>query len=259
MSTSPVNDLKKGSFTTAGAAEVKRGAAVKTVQVVVDHKAATRQAIIVAIRAQKVTFKTRSDWKATETAKSPDPDWDYVAAAIHHAGNSYSCTADGAASLRKAEATDIGSFGHLSYHYAIDCAGVVYEALDIRFKGAHIEGGNTGVIGIVFLTDLSMPGEAEKYGPGAGNVAKKRGWYAGAKEWVGEVNDNNSSTPDKPTAAQLLAVKVLVTVLQKHFKIAKLGGHREFAKTHGTSRACPGQYGMEIAQNLRTELKLAAP
>lgn len=259
MSTSPASDLKTGSFATSSTVDAKRGAAVKTVQVKVDNPAATRQAIIVAIREAKVTFKTRSDWRAKEVAKSGDADWNYVAIAIHHAGNSYSCSADGAASLRKAEATDIGSFGHLSYHYAIDCQGVVYEALDIRFKGAHIEGGNTGVIGIVFLTDLSMPGEAEKYGPGAGNVMKKRGFVAGVKEWMGEVNDNNSDTPDKPTAAQLLAVKVLVTTLQKHFKIAKLGGHREFAKTHGTSRACPGQYGMEIATNLRTALKLAAP
>lgn len=258
MSTAPVSDLKTGTFATAGAV-ARKTAAVKTVQVKVDHKAATRQAIIVAIRAAKVTFKTRSDWKAKEVAKSPDADWDYVAAAIHHAGNSYSCSADGADSLRKAEATDIGSFGHLSYHYAIDCAGVIYEALDIRFKGAHVEGGNTGVIGIVFLTDMSLPGEAEQHGPGAAAVVKKRGIMAGVSEWMGEVKDNRTSMPEKPSAAQLLAVKVLVTCLLKHFKIAKLGGHREFAKTHGTSRACPGKYGLEIAASLRKDLKLAAP
>lgn len=53
--------------------------------------------------------------------------------------------------MRQAEETDIKSFNHLSYHYAIDCTGVVYEALDIREKGAHLKGANTGKIGIVFF------------------------------------------------------------------------------------------------------------
>jgi hypothetical protein len=38
-----------------------------------------------------------------------------------------------------------------------------------------------------------------------------------------------------------------------------LGGHSEFAKTHGTSRECPGAYGMIIAEQMRREFKLAAP
>lgn len=42
--------------------------------------------------------------------------------------------------MRQAEETDIKSFKHLSYHYAIDCTGVIYEALDIREKGAHLKG-----------------------------------------------------------------------------------------------------------------------
>lgn len=67
------------------------------------------------------------------------------------------------------------TFGQLSYHYAIDCQGAILRGVDIRYKGAHIEGGNTGVIGIVFLADFSVRGEAGKYGPGAWNVMKKRG------------------------------------------------------------------------------------
>ena len=252
-------DLKAGPFQTRAVVDMKREAAIKTVQVGVDHKAATRQAVIVAIRREKVIFRTRSDWKAKPPAKNPEVDWDYSSIALHHAGNSYSCTADGAAELRKAESTDISSFGHLSYHYAIDCNGVVYEALDIRFKGAHIEGGNTGVVGIVFLADLSVAGEAEKYGPGAWNVTKKRGVIAGVKEWLGQENDKADLTHDKPSEKQLEAASVLVKSLLNFFDIEKLGGHREFAKTHGTSRACPGTYGMSIAAQLRREFKLAPP
>jgi hypothetical protein len=252
-------DLKSGPFDTWAVIEAKRAEAVKTVPVKVDHKAATRQAIIVEVRRQKFEFKTRSDWKAKEPAKSPSPDWDYKAIAIHHAGNSYSCSADGAAELRRAETTDISSFGHLSYHYAIDCQGVIYEALDIRFRGAHIEGGNTGVIGIVFLADLSVRGEAEKFGPGALNVANKRGVIAGVKEWVGEQKDKVAVVHDEPTERQLEAASILVKTLLQFFDIKTLGGHREFAKTHGTSRACPGTYGMIIADTMRREFSLAAP
>ncbi len=259
MSQTSTTDLKAGPFETQATVDAKRTAAIKTVQVAVDHKAATRQAIIVAIRRENVVFKTRSDWKAKTPATSPDTDWDYKAIAIHHAGNSYSCSADGAAQLRKAEATDIDSFGHLSYHYAIDCSGAVYEALDIRCKGAHIEGGNTGVIGIVFLADLSVAGEAEKYGPGAWNVTKKRGVIAGVKEWIGQNKDNEDVEHDTPTEKQLHAVSVLVKSLKHFFEIKKLGGHREYAKTHGTSRACPGTYGMEIAAQIRKEYQLSPP
>lgn len=259
MSDVRTDGLKRGTFDTWSVIEAKRAETVKTVQVKVDHKAATRQAIIVELRREKVEFKTRSDWNAKEPATSPHPDGDYKSIAIHHAGNSYSCAADGADELRKAEATDISTFGHLSYHYAIDCQGVVYEALDIRYRGAHIEGGNTGVIGIVFLADLSVRGEAEKHGPGAWNVTKKRGVVAGIKEWFGEQKDKVAVVHDEPTEKQLEAASKLVKTLLEFFDIKTLGGHREFAKTHGTSRACPGVHGMIIAEQLRRDFGLSAP
>lgn len=251
--------LKRGMFDTWGVIEAKRADAVKTVQVKVDHKAATRQAIIVALRRENVEFKTRSDWNAKEPATSPHADWDYKSIAIHHAGNSYSCAADGADELRRAEATDISAFGHLSYHYAIDCKGVIYEALDIRYRGAHIEGGNSGIIGIVFLADLSVRGEAEQYGPGAWNVTKTRGVVAGIKEWFGVQKDKVAVVHDEPTEQQLETISKLVRTLLEFFDIKTLGGHREFAKTHGTSRACPGAYGMIIAEQMRHEFGLSAP
>jgi N-acetylmuramoyl-L-alanine amidase len=258
MSDAKTDGLQTGSFDSWTLIE-QRKAADAVVTVKVDDKAATRQAIIVAIRREKVEFKTRSDWKAKEPATSPHTDWDYTAIAIHHAGNSFSCAADGAAELRKAEATDISSFGHLSYHYAIDCQGVVYEALDIRYRGAHIEGGNTGVIGIVFLADLSVRGEAEKHGPGAWNVTKKRGIRAGINEWLGEQKDKAAVLHDEPTEMQLQSAFTLVKALLQFFDLKSLGGHREFAKTHGTSRACPGAHGMIIAEQMRRDFKLSVP
>lgn len=258
MSEPKTDDLKTGTFDTWARIE-QRKAANAVVVVKVDDKAAARQSIVAAVRRAGYEFKTRSDWKAKEPATSPDTDWNYKAIAIHHAGNSYSCAADGAAELRKAEATDIASFGFISYHYAIDCHGVVYEALDIRYRGAHIEGGNTGVIGVVFLADFSVRGEAEEHGPGAWNVTKKRGVVAGTKEWLGAQNDKLSVRHDEPTEKQLQAASALTKVLVASFKIKTLGGHREFAKTHGTSRACPGTHGLIIADMLRREFGLAAP
>lgn len=136
---------------------------------------------------------------------------------------------------------------------------MIYEALDIRFRGAHVEGGNTGVIGIVFLADLSVRGEAEQYGPGAWNVTKKRGVIAGVKEWLGEQKDKLAVGYDEPTEKQLAAASALVKTLLQFFDIKTLGGHREFAKTHGTSRACPGVYGMIIAEQMRRDFKLTTP
>lgn len=48
-------------------------------------------------------------------------------------------------------------------------------------------------------------------------------------------------------------------VLTDFFVIKKLGGDREFAKSHGSSRACLGVYGMIIAEQLRLKFSLAAP
>jgi len=253
------DDLKRGTFDTSAANEAKREATIKTISVKVDNKAATRQAVIVEIRRKNVAFQTRSDWKAKRPPSSPESDWHYKAIAIHHAGNSFSCSAGGLAQLQKAEATDIDSFGQLSYHYAIDCKGVIYEALDIRCRGAHIEGGNTGVIGIVFLGDLSVRGEAGKHGPGAWNVMKKRGVIAGVREWLGEQKDQVAIVHDEPTEMQINAAYTLVKALLRFFEITTLGGHREFAKIHGSSRACPGAYGMIVAETMRRELKLKAP
>ncbi|ECG4949245.1 peptidoglycan recognition protein family protein [Salmonella enterica subsp. enterica] len=215
-----------------------------------EKKNEVRESIFSDLHEAGITVRKRSDWKAKTAPGSDGEDWDYPAIVIHHAGNSYSCTKDGEAKMRQAEETDIKSFNHLSYHYAIDCTGVVYEALDIREKGAHLKGANTGKIGIVFLSDFSLPGEASQFGPSR---------WGSFSEFAGQVKDDWDSSVDIPTDKQKNAIDVLVRTLIKFFPITQLGGHREFASLNDLGRACPGTYGLQIAANLRTKFKLSAP
>lgn len=215
-----------------------------------EKKNEVRESIFSDLHEAGITVRKRSDWKANPPPGSDGEDWDYPAIVIHHAGNSYSCTKDGEAKMRQAEETDIKSFNHLSYHYAIDCTGVVYEALDIREKGAHLKGANTGKIGIVFLSDFSLPGEASQFGPSR---------WGSLSEFAGQVKDDWDTSVDIPTDKQKNAINVLVRTLIKFFPITQLGGHREFASLNGLGRACPGTYGLQIAANLRTKFKLSAP
>ena len=248
------DDHKTGTFDTWAVIEAKRAAAVKTVQIKVNHKAATRQAIIVALRREGFTFETRSDWKAQPGKNSDGPDWDYHGIALHHAGNSFSCDADGATQLRKAEQIDLKSFGHISYHYAIACDGTIYEALDIREKGAHIASGNTGVIGIVMLADLSVHGEAYKEEYSSKSLFGK---IKGAFNWG---PDQIDTATDEPPEKQLKALFALVKALRSFFPVTMLGGHREYQKlSTGDGRACPGAYGMILVNMLRSEYKLGEP
>lgn len=207
-----------------------------------------------AAKHKGFTVKTRPEWHATTPSSAVASDWNYHGIALHHAGNSFSCDADSAAQLHKAESIDFGKFGRLSYHYAIACDGTVYEALDIRQKGAHIASGNTGVVGIVMLADLSVRGESyrEEY-------AKKSffGKLRGTLDWVPDQLDVNH---DEPPEKQIEALYALVRALRQNFPITALGGHREFQKlATGEGRACPGAYGMILVDMLRRDLKLAAP
>jgi hypothetical protein len=228
-------------------------------EVAVNDRAATREAIISSLRRRGITVKTRSDWHAKMSTASPSQDWNYTAIALHHAGNSFSCGISGLEQIRKAEDIDFRNFQQLSYHYAIDCVGIIYEALDIREKGAHVEDGNTGVIGIVFLADFSVRGEAEEFGLGVPSVAHDRGFKPAVKEWFSVETDKLPLGHDEPTPLQTNAAYELVDLLNEFFCIEVLGGHREFALTHGTDRACPGRHGMILAHDLRRDMGFCAP
>lgn len=256
MSGISTEGLKVDRFETWAKTEAKVSSNIKTIPVNVDNRAAARQAIIVALRKQGIVFETRSDWKArpNDPQKPYVPDWDYSKIALHHAGNSYSCSADDVEQLRKAETTDFKRFGRLSYHYAISCSGVVYEALDIREKGVHIAGGNTGVVGIVMLADFSERGEAYEQ-----EYSKKPfdEQVTQVFKWGLDVLD---VLHDKPTGVQVNSLLALVKTLQQYFPIQMLGGHREYqALANHEGRACPGAYGMRLVTMLREVCRLEVP
>lgn len=255
MSDIPTDDLNTDSFYTWAKIEAKRAAeALKTVAIKVNHRAATRQAIIVELRRQKLAFRTRSEWNAKDAPKAVAPDWDYHGIALHHSGNSFSCDADSAAQIHKIEEIDLKKFEQISYHYAIGCDGVIYEALDIRNKGAHIAGGNTGVIGIVMLADLSVRGEAyrEEY--------KEKSWFGKVRGVFDWGPDKVDVVTDEPQGPQIEALYSLVKTLRKFFPITALGGHREFQRiATKDGRACPGVYGMILIDMLRHDLGMEGP
>ena len=115
------------------------------------------------------------------------------------------------------------------------------------------------MIGIVFLADLSVHGEAKKHGPGSANVARAKGPIAGLKEWFSEQIDALDTTNEEGADQQYEAASVLITTLQRFFAIETLGGHREFAKAKRSSRACPGTWGLIKVEMLRKDLRLRAP
>lgn len=256
MSRVDTTGIKASDFRTKATLQPVRAASnLPTKGIKVADRAATRQAIIVTLRKRGYNFATRSDWHAAAPRKALVPDWDYAQIAIHHAGNSFSCPAAGDEQMRAAQAKEMsGRFDDVSYHYAVDCNGTIYEARDIRFKGAHVDQGNTGIIGIVLLADLSVRGESweEEY--------RNAPWLRkiwGAKDWISDKLDAGN---DESTDAQLKSLFALVQVLKTYFRVATLGGHREFQKkATSEGRACPGTYGMAIVQLLREKHGFAAP
>ncbi|MCL2590253.1 MAG: PAAR domain-containing protein [Betaproteobacteria bacterium] len=247
-SSGDMSDLKKSDFSTkVDLVESTKEAKPKLFEFKISDKAATRQAIIVSLRNAGIQVKSRSDWKAKPSTGNVERDWDFHSIVLHHAGNSYSCSVDGVSQLKEAEKTDLEKFGQFSYHYAIDCNGTIFEGLDIRYKGAHVSNANTGRIGIVFLTDMSEPGEHAKYGP------------AGEK-WESFKDSYLSSKVTEPPSVMVNSGSILIATLIEHFEIATLGGHREVAKATGNAnRACPGRYGLEIAQKMRDTYGISAP
>lgn len=217
--------------------------------VTINNRAATRQAIINAVRKGERTFYERSQW-SLRTPPNPNDivgtvprnpnlqfDWDYTMIAIHHAGGSYQCSTD-FGNMRRVEDKHIddNEWVDIGYHYAIDCSGNIYEARDIRFKGAHLERYNTGAIGIVLLENLSGVDE--------------KGTLYHLHDWL--TNRQIQPVPD----LQQASLKALIIILMQYFNINILGGHREFPKQN---RSCPGNMGIITVNSLRHALNLQAP
>lgn len=231
------------------------------ISVSVNHRAATRQAIITKLKRKGYSVLERSSWSARPPKNVLKPSrFDYRDIVIHHAGRSYSCavsTQGAIEQMKAAQSYDMDShdFDDIGYHYAVSCLGQLFEARDIRFTGSHVKGDNTGKVGIVLLENLAEAGEAWEQ-----EYSRKSLWqkFKGALH-IGR--DALAFDHSMPTKAQIDALSVLIPTLTEFFHITALGGHREYqllAPGH-EGRACPGKHGMQVVEEMRAKFGLRAP
>jgi hypothetical protein len=222
-------------------------------EVQVDDRAATRSAVLNFIKKSQVRVVESSEWGAKPPAKV-NKEWMYKSIALHHGGNSFACNTDARELLKKVEEIDRKTFHQLTYHYAIACDGTVYELLDIRWKGSHIDNGNTKVIGIVMLEDLSHRGEAYE------QEYRRKSFRQKIRNFKGLIFDQFDTSYDTVSQPQEKALITLLSALNKYFAIDILGGHREFqVLANKEGRACPGAEGMKLVKNMRKTFGFVAP
>lgn len=233
----------KSFKTTTKAQEVKIGQPLDPVAVIVDDRAATREAIIRKVRSLEHQFVERSEWGAISAKDRMASDWDYSMIAFHHAGRSYSC-GHGADQMKDTQEEQVGNkYDDIAYHFGIDCSGVIYEGRDIRLKGGSVRGYNTGVIGVVFLNNLTIAAEGDDI------------WALG-RETIERLGVN---TTNVIPSLQIDAATSLISALKSVFLIKQLGGHREFPGQAADGKICPGNVGMEFVRNMRVVTGLLPP
>ena len=96
---------------------------------------------------------------------------------------------------------DRRGFADVAYHFLIDSDGIIYEGRELNIRGAHVQGFNTGSVGIVLL---------------------------------GNFNDEQPSEP------QVESLQKLVDYLRYTYEIRYLAGHKDYPEPkpgwHGMSR-----------------------
>lgn len=237
------------------------GSKTNAVAISVNDRAATRQAIITRLKQKGCPLLERSSWGARPPRNRLSPsNWDYRDIVIHHAGRSYSCAVNeqGATKqMKEAQSYDMDGhdFDDIGYHYAVSCPGEVIEARDIRFNGSHVMGDNTGKLGIVLLENLAEPGEAWRQ-----EYSRKSLWQK-LKGSLDIARDSVAFDHAMPTRAQIDALSALIATLKEFFNVVALGGHREYQRLApgNEGRACPGKYGMQVVEEMRTKFRLRAP
>lgn len=169
-------------------------------------------------------MQSRSDWGAREPSfdrnegrydseKNPSGYADYKdlkpgqplpeildTVVIHHEGNSQ--THDPRRVQDKH--MDGNGWADIGYHYIIGADGTIYQGRDINVRGSHVDGQNTGKIGILFLGDF------------------ENNWW-----------DND----DDPTQAQIESSKNLIRWLDSEYGIETVLGHKD---VEGQDTECPG-------------------
>ena len=106
-------------------------------------------------------------------------------------------------------------FADVAYHFLIDAEGTIYEGRELNIRGAHVQGFNTGSVGIVLL----------------GNFNEKQ-----------------------PSETQLSSLWGLVDYLRYTYEIRYLAGHKDYPDQSPDGTECPGAnlYPLlpDIAQSL---------
>ena len=110
---------------------------------------------------------------------------------------------------------DRRGFADVAYHFLIDSEGIIYEGRELNIRGAHVQGFNTGSVGIVLLGNLNE---------------------------------------EQPNEAQLSSLRNLVDYLRYTYEIRYLAGHKDYPDQSPDGTECPGDnlYPLlsEIAQSL---------
>jgi N-acetylmuramoyl-L-alanine amidase-like protein/LysM domain-containing protein len=171
--------------------------------------------------ATKLSITRRAKWgKMTPNFAGMDSDWDYEIVTLHHSGNT------GESDPVKIEEKHMTGKGwqDVGYHYIIQPSGDIVEGRHLAFKGSHVDGANTGKIGILITGDF----EPSTFNP-------------------------FSTTP---TAAQMKSAKALIDELKAAFRtVTKIGGHKDYKKT----TVCPGDELYKLIPGLRTSTSLGGP
>ncbi len=110
---------------------------------------------------------------------------------------------------------DKRGFADVAYHYLIDSDGIIYEGRELNVRGAHVQGFNTGSVGIVLL---------------------------------GNFND------EQPSEAQLTSLQQLVDYLRYAYSIRYLAGHRDYPDQSPDGTECPGDNLYPHLQELAYDL-----
>lgn len=142
---------------------------------------------------------------------------------IHHAGNGDRYTLE----MIQSEHMDGKGWSDIGYHYIVAEDGTIYEGRDLSVRGTHVEHGNTGKVGILFLGD---------YEPGP--------WV-----WLALGEPFWRDHDDKPTAPQIESAKTLISWLDSAYGIDSVVGHNDLNETE-----CPG----DLLERYLPELDAAA-
>lgn len=126
---------------------------------------------------------------------------------IHHEGNSQTYDP---VQVKKKHMMNNG-WHDIGYHFIIGPDGTIYEGRDINVRGAHVEGGNTGKVGVLLLGDFEP----------------------GREFWIFTLPDRD----DHPTNSQLNSTIKLIRWLDYNYGIDSVVGHGDLNVTE-----CPGAY-----------------